>query len=1377
MLSGILRRVSTRRALLCASGATLALALSQQAAQAQTYDVTFDSSKISGSFIVTTNGVLTTGPNGPEGYTATFIQGTVTDTNLSPNPVAITGLGFTYHNPDNLVQSLNTPSTPYFTFPGLAFTTAAEGQFNIWSTPSGTAYVIGNDGSYGAGGNPATVYKDTVTTVTAHPTLMSGQTYDETTTPLAQSTVVFEGGTFKPTTTYNVAAPVILNWQGGSIDATNGAVTVSGVISGPGGLSVWNGTTNLSAWNTYTGNTEVNKGATLALWGAGGISGSEVYVDGTLDISHTTSGASIVTLEDAGKGTGVVNLGAQTLTLTNPADTYTGAIWGAGGLHIAAGSETLTGANTYAGWTTIDSGATLALWGTGSIAASSSVIANGTFDISNTTGGAWVTSLAGSGWVNLGAQNLKITNAADTFSGVIQGTGGIEVAAGTETLSGANTFSGDSFVDKGATLVFWGSGSAANAGIYVDGTLDISHTTNGGWIGSLADSGHGTGQVILGDQTLTLTNASDTFTGNIWGTGGLHVMAGTETLAGVNGYTGWTTIDNGATLALWGSGSIASSSGVTANGTFDISNTTNGAWITTLAGSGWVNLGAQNLTLTNASGTFSGVIQGSGGVAVTAGTEALSGANTFSGDSLVANGATLALWGAGSAANAGIYVDGTLDISNTTNGGWIGSLADSGHGTGQVILGDQTLTLTNASDTFTGNIWGTGGLHVMGGIETLAGANAYTGWTTIDSGATLALWGSGSIAASSGVTANGVLDISNTSNGAWITTLAGSGWVDLGAQTLTLTNASGTFSGVIQDGGASAATGGWLVLASGTEVLSGANTYTGGTWIDKGAILVLGAGGTTGSIATNVVDNGDLVFNHSNTVTFGWNISGSGTMWQAGTGTTILNGMNTVTGEVYVANGTLEVGDAAHPNAVLDAHLGGVDVWAGATLSGHGTIVGAVTNTSGGTVAPGGTIGTLTVGSYTQGANSTLAIEVSPTASSELVSLGPVTLAGTLALTFDPGTYAPHMYQFVTGSSVTGSFSNVTWSGAVPSTAGAVEQVYATQTGFELVVAPTGGAEAYGGLSSATLDRAQSFASMVENRFGDAGCADGSSSKSPDAACHGMGAWATVIASDEHQNSNGTGSGFSNSGYGFVGGLDKRWDDGLSIGVAFGYTQDSFSMSDAHASASGSSYYGSLYERWVVGKTWFDGQAFYMHSDWSLNRQVAGIGTASSNPGAETEGLLFQASTAWLDNDGIRPYLRAAYAKTTRSGVTETGVGTLGFVIDSASDNSGYVETGLLLTHNYTGAGGLEARPAFQIGYQQTIGERSRDVQGSLWGGDSSTDFTVSNTAHAPAGTVVLDGSLKVKLDQRFEVWGGVRGRFGTDLTEGSASLGGVYRF
>src|SRR5262249_47398857 len=154
--------------------------------------------------------------------------------------------------------------------------------------------------------------------------------------------------------------------------------------------------------------------------------------------------------------------------------------------------------------------------------------------------------------------------------------------------------------------------------------------------------------------------------------------------------------------------------------------------------------------------------------------------------------------------------------------------------------------------------------------------------TTINSTGFLLLSNSGSIASSSGVLNNGIFDIAGTTAGTSIKSISGSGRVSLGSQTLTLTNASGIFSGVMADGGVffPAATGGRLTIAAGTETLTGTNTSTGPTTIAAGATLQLGNGGTTGSVAGNVVDNGTLIFNRSNNYTFAGAISGPGALQQ-----------------------------------------------------------------------------------------------------------------------------------------------------------------------------------------------------------------------------------------------------------------------------------------------------------------------------------------------------------------------------------------------------------------------------------------------------------------------------------------------------------------
>jgi len=700
-----------------------------------------------------------------------------------------------------------------------------------------------------------------------------------------------------------------------------------GSIAGSGGLTVAGGSEWLGgADNSYTGTTTINSGATLALVDAGSIASSSGLVNnGTFSIASTTNGATITDLA----GSGSISLGSQTLTLSNAHGAFSGVIGGTGGATLAGGTETLGGANTYTGTTTVNSGATLALSGLGRLSSSSAVIADGDVDIGGTSGSRFK-RLEGSGQLHLGSQTLTLAASASAgnFSGVIAdgglvaGTGGsLVIASGSQTLSGANTYTGSTTVDAGATLALGGTGSIADSsGVTSNGAFDISGTTNGATIKSLA----GSGTVNLGSRTLTLSNANETLSGAISGTGGVTLASGTETLSGANTYTGGTAVDAGARLALIGTGSIANSS-LANNGTFDISGTTSGAAITALAGNGRVWLGGQTLTLSNANGTLDGSIDngpfGSGGsLAITGGTQTLSGLNTYNGTTTIANGATLALSGMGGAIgpgsiadSSGVINDGTFDISRTVPPTTIQNLT----GSGTVNLGSKTLTLANGGSAygFAGVIadgglgGGAGGsLVVTSGTQTLSGANSYSGSTTVNGGAALALSGAGSIASSSGLTNDGTFDIGATANGATIKSLAGSGTVALGTRTLTLSNASGTFDGVIGGNGG-------LAIAGGREVLTGQNNYGGGTTIHQGT-LQIGNGGTSGSIQGNFANNGTLAFNRSDAVSFGGAISGSGAVQQLGTGTLTLTGANNYTGGTTISQGTLQIGNGGTSGSI-----------------------------------------------------------------------------------------------------------------------------------------------------------------------------------------------------------------------------------------------------------------------------------------------------------------------------------------------------------------------------------------------------------------------------------------------------------------------------
>ena len=114
-------------------------------------------------------------------------------------------------------------------------------------------------------------------------------------------------------------------------------------------------------------------------------------------------------------------------------------------------------------------------------------------------------------------------------------------------------------------------------------------------------------------------------------------------------------------------------------------------------------------------------------------------------------------------------------------------------------------------------------------------------------------------------------------------------------------NDTSTFAGMISGTGSVRQDG------TGTTVLTAANSYSGGTTISAG-VLQLGNGGTTGSIQGDIVNNSVLAFNRSDILTVPSAISGTGSVRQEGTGTTVLTAANTYSGPTAVNSGTLRAG-------------------------------------------------------------------------------------------------------------------------------------------------------------------------------------------------------------------------------------------------------------------------------------------------------------------------------------------------------------------------------------------------------------------------------------------------------------------------------------
>ena len=652
--------------------------------------------------------------------------------------------------------------------------------------------------------------------------------------------------------------------------------TYSGVISGTGALTKSAGATLfLTGANTYTGVTNINWPGTLSI-GNGGATGSLV--------------------------SNMTNLSAVIFNRTG-AYTYAGSISGGGSVTVSgSGTLTISGTLTYTGTTTVNAGATVQLGVNEAIPNTSALTLNGTLNLngfSETVG-----SLGGSGTVTstlAGIVNLTCggTGATTTFSGVIQngsGTVGItKEGAGILILTGTNTYTGVTILNEGQIYVgnFGPTGSILSD-VTNNGTLQFLRNnvyTYGGVIsgpGGVIKSGGSTltftgantytGVTLINSpSTLSIGNGGATgsivsditngsavifnrtgayaYPGSISGVGSVTVSgSGTLTVSGISTYTGTTTVNAGATVQLGVNEAMPNTTALTLNGTLNLNGFSE--TVGSLAGSGTVTstlAGTANLTCggTGAGTIFSGVIQnGSGTVSLTkngAGPLYLTGSNTYTGLTTINEGVLfIGIGGADGSIVSDVVNNSSINFwlsSNLTYGGVIS-------GPGQVTKsGSNTLTFT--------------------------GAHTYTGVTLINSG-TLSI-GNG------GATGSIVSDVTNYSALQF--------------------NRSAPFEypGVISGYGILSVSG------AGEITFTGINTYTGATTINAGAILSIGNGGPSGSITSNVTNNGSLIFNLSDAYDFAYIISGLGVVNQIGSGTLALSGSNTYTGSTTIGNGTLSV--------------------------------------------------------------------------------------------------------------------------------------------------------------------------------------------------------------------------------------------------------------------------------------------------------------------------------------------------------------------------------------------------------------------------------------------------------------------------------------
>jgi autotransporter-associated beta strand protein len=755
--------------------------------------------------------------------------------------------------------------------------------------------------------------------------------------------------------------PVTLGSGGGTFDTSGSAQSLSGAVSGPGGLTkAGAGTLTLSnAGNGYQGGTTVTSGV-LAVAADGGLGAAAGRL--TLNAGSTLQLTGAVTTARA------VTLGGAATVQADADAALAGVVSGPGSLSkTGAAVLALAAGNTYAGGTTLTAG-TLAVADDTALGAA----------------GGGLTFAGGTLRVPAGYTNTRPV----TFNG-----GGFDVTSGTHTVS--QVLAAGALTKLGAgTLVPGGANTYAGGTTVAAGTLQVGADANlGAAAGGLTFSG-GTLQLTAGLTTaraVTVTTAgvidtngfAATFSGAVSGAGALtKAGAGTLTAGGAVGPAAVAV--TGGTLQLGAGGSLTAAVSLSAGTALDLNGVN--ASVAALTGTGAVTLGGATLTVANAAAaTFGGTVSGAGGLtAAGPGVFTAAGSNSYTGPTAVTGGTlrvgSAAALPAGSALS--VASGATLDLNgfDTTAAGLAG--------TGTLALGAAVVTFnTPVGTTVAAGITGTGGLTKAGaGDLTLTGPLAYTGPTTVAAGRLVvsSLGGTSGFAVNSGGTLQ--LAAGGYALGFGSLAPAAGGTVEYNGSAVTggflygpgthALLAGASFTGTTTFNSAVLAQTGAATLTSftngGTLASTAALTWNGGVNQAGGAVTVSGTAAVSNltSYGTVTVSPGGVVNNTVSDLVLG---GGSRTFVGAvGAGSPAridLGGRNlVVAGGLLVNNGGALAGGGGIVNGTVVVDFGG-------KAKGVGYYE-AVTTQNGGVFSPGNSPGTTPVGTFAVGPGSVLNIDV-----------------------------------------------------------------------------------------------------------------------------------------------------------------------------------------------------------------------------------------------------------------------------------------------------------------------------------------------------------------------------------------------------------------
>ncbi len=854
----------------------------------------------------------------------------------------------------------------------------------------------------------------------------------------------------------------------GNIDVVQGELNFAGVTGGTAAstITVRNGATlsvfaqgTAVAWTLNLLNGAIlqsENGVTTQNNFSGPVNLTGVVTFDTIDRQLTVTGS----IGEQAAGASISKIGSGVLNLSGANNTFTG------GITISAGIVSLRNTATKPGAGTISVGASGGLGlGTGGAGFYSAA------DVDSL----WNNTFSGVSMNATSVVGIDTTAGNFTYS-TSQSTRGLtKLGINILTITGVNTYAGNTTINQG-TLKAGVAGAlpfGAGKGNVVFDSFETATLDLNGFdvsINGLVQANNNSNSRVVNNatgtaKTLTLGNGNATavyagvIVNNTAGTGTVAVVktgSGTQTLRGINTYTGGTTIlygtltldfANNATNLLSSTGAVILGGPITSQRQLGLAtvmptlsmtgkaSTTNSQTI-----SGLTLNAASNQVSVTANATANPIVLNLG--AITRNVAGLVNFVTPTGAASATNGITTstavdatsgiiggwaAVGGNDYAAKSGSNIVAYTGYTALATGG---TISGNAAGNARVTTAAISASTANAATTDIATLsFGTG----ASGANTITVGAAGTGSTGI-----LRLGAQGGILIGSGTASNTTLSIGNVvGNGK----LTAGGADNVAGEIAILDFGAGSSNGVtvkstIVDNGTGAVR---LVIGqyNGGNVgvaLSGANTYSGGTWLNSGRVRIDNSG-AFGTGVVNVSAGAQVYVNLTNaTISNDFNIAGGGSVLGVDTAVAIRLGTNTTLSGTITLKADSAIGGGSGTisgqiQGVYQLTIGRAATGGAATglitLTGDNTYTGA-TNIAESTLqlGNGGTTGSI---------NSTSGINIASGAS--LKTSRSDSLAVTQSIT---GSGTVEVANTSTGTTVFTSNSN-TYSGTTTVTSGALQ--------------------------------------------------------------------------------------------------------------------------------------------------------------------------------------------------------------------------------------------------------------------------------------------------------------------------------------------------